>query len=106
MKTESKREAEKALVAQMIRLYCKKNHKCKQLCGECESLLQYAHFKSDKCPFIDSKTFCSSCKVHCYNAEMRGKIRMVMRFSAPRLLFCRPAAVLKHLIESIKEKQN
>lgn len=32
---------------------------------------------------METKTFCSNCKVHCYKPEMREKIRDVMRFPAP-----------------------
>ena len=36
---------------------------------------------------METKTFCSNCKVHCYKPEMRKKIRAVMRFSGPRMIF-------------------
>ena len=39
---------------------------------------------------MESKTFCSNCRVHCYCPDMREKIRMVMRFSGPRMLFYHP----------------
>ena len=26
----------------------------------------YARECSDKCPFMETKTFCSNCRVHCY----------------------------------------
>ncbi len=54
---------------------------------------------------METKTFCSNCKVHCYKPEMREKIRIVMRYSGPRMLFVHPVMCLKHLIESKKEKK-
>lgn len=72
MNTELKREREKKVVSQMIALYCKKNHKPKSgLCPVCAELDQYAKMRSDKCPFMERKTFCSNCKIHCYRPEMR-----------------------------------
>jgi hypothetical protein len=54
---------------------------------------------------METKTFCSNCKVHCYKPEMREKIREIMRFSGPRMIFYHPIMAIRHLIESKKEKQ-
>lgn len=105
-KTETKREREKRTVRQMIRLYCRKNHGTgKQLCPECQALLDYALLRSDRCPFMETKTFCSNCRVHCYKPEMREKIRLVMRFSGPRMLLSHPFLAIAHVVESRKEKK-
>jgi len=105
-KIESKREREKRTVSLMIRIYCKKKHGTKKgLCPECEALDAYARMRSDKCPFMETKTFCSNCKVHCYKADMREKIRAVMRFSGPRMIFSHPIMAIRHVIESKKEKR-
>lgn len=103
---QTKREREKELVSQMIALYCKKNHHTKKtLCPECAELQDYAVMRSDKCPFMETKTFCSNCKVHCYKPVMREKIREVMRFSGPRMLFHHPVVALRHVIETRAEKR-
>jgi hypothetical protein len=54
---------------------------------------------------METKTFCSNCKVHCYKPEMREKIKEIMRFSGPRMIFYHPIMAIRHLIESKKEKQ-
>lgn len=102
---ESKREKEKQVVGQMISIYCRKNHGGKNLCPECQALMDYALRRIDKCPFMETKTFCSNCKVHCYKPEMREKIRVVMRFSGPRMLFIHPIITIKHVMLSLKEKK-
>lgn len=100
-----KREREKQTVSLMIKIYCRKKHHTKSgLCEECAALNEYARLRSDKCPFMETKTFCSNCKVHCYKPEMREKIREVMRFSGPRMLFYHPVMAVQHLIESRREK--
>ena len=101
-----KREREKQVVALMISLYCrKKHHPLKgRLCPECEALLSYAHLRSDRCPFMKTKTFCSNCQVHCYKPEMREKIRQVMRFSGPRMLLYHPVLAVWHVVCSAREK--
>ena len=100
-----KREREKVIVSRMIALYCRKNHGGKTLCPDCAALDAYARQRSDKCPFMETKTFCSNCRVHCYQPEMREKIRAVMRFSGPRMLFHHPILAIRHMIESHKEKR-
>lgn len=105
MDTQSKREREKELVSQMIALYCQKNHGGRNLCPDCAALDAYARQRSDKCPFMETKTFCSNCRVHCYKPEMREKIRAVMRFSGPRMIFHHPVTAVRHVIETKKEKR-
>ena len=107
MDVQTKREREKTMVSEMIALYCRKIHgtKKEQLCEDCTALEAYARLRSDKCPFMETKTFCSNCRVHCYRPEMREKIRLVMRFSGPRMLFHHPVMAIRHVIESKKEKK-
>lgn len=89
----------------MILLYCRKHHHTgKRLCEECAQLEAYARERSNKCPFMETKSFCSNCKVHCYKPEMRDKIRRVMRFSGPRMIFHHPITAIRHLIDTRKEK--
>lgn len=103
-KVDSKREKEKQTVALMIRIYCRKKHGTKNnLCPDCEALSQYAINRSDKCPFMETKTFCSNCRVHCYKPEMREKMQKVMRYSGHRMIFYHPIMAIRHLIESKKE---
>ena len=105
MDIQTRREREKALVSQMIALYCKKNQGGRGMCPDCTALDVYARQRSDKCPFMENKTFCSNCRVHCYQPEMRQKIREVMRFSGPRMMFRHPVVVMRHMIETKKEKR-
>lgn len=105
MDVKTKREREKETVSLMIRLYCRKKHGSKQLCPDCAVLDIYARQRSDKCPFMETKTFCSNCKVHCYKKDMREKIREVMRFSGKRMIFHHPVMAIRHVIESKKEKK-
>ena len=86
-RTARKREKEKKMVSEMIALYCRKKHHTKGgLCSECTELKSYAESRSDHCPFMETKTFCSNCRVHCYKPQMREKIREVVRFSGPRMM--------------------
>lgn len=89
----------------MIEVYCKKKHKNIN-CPECKELKEYVSYRLSKCPFKENKTFCSNCKIHCYENLKREKIKEVMRFSGPRMIFYHPILAIKHLIETRKEKKN
>ncbi len=93
------------VVEEMIRLYCKGNHHTNVLCPECKELVEYAKQRSEKCPFMKDKTFCVNCRIHCYKPEMREKIRTVMRYSGPRMIFYHPILALWHVITSKQEKR-
>ena len=100
MKNKTSRiEKEKLVVKEMIELYCKKKEKNKELCEECKSLLDYAYKRLDHCKFGEYKSSCQKCPIHCYKKDMRERMRQVMRFSGPRMLFYHPVAALKHLLQ-------
>ncbi len=103
---QDKRQREKQMVSQMIALYCRRTHHTRgALCPDCAALNQYACARSDRCPFMETKTFCSNCRVHCYKPDMREKIRIVMRFSGPRMIFYHPIAAIRHVVETKREKK-
>ncbi len=98
MKTEKQTiEKEKRIIEQMIRLYCRRKEKNKILCTECKELLLYAQQRLDRCSFGEKKPTCRQCPIHCYKPGMKEKIRLVMRFSGPRMMLYAPIEVLKHL---------
>ena len=108
-KIEKKRQKEQYVVEEMIKLYCCKNHKGynrqeKKMCPVCQELSDYAKLRSEKCPFMENKTFCANCKVHCYKPQMREQIRAVMRFSGPRMILYHPVLAMWHVICSVREK--
>lgn len=106
MDTQTKREREKRMVSQMIALYCcKKHHTRGDLCPQCAALDAYAKMRADKCPFMETKTFCSNCRIHCYKPDMRAKIREVMRFAGPRMILHHPVAAIRHVVETKKEQR-
>ena len=105
MDVKTKRQREIETVSLMIAIYCRKKPGGKNLCPDCAALDAYARQRSDKCPFMETKTFCSNCKVHCYKKDMREKIRKVMRFSGPRMIFHHPVMAICHVTKSKKEKK-
>lgn len=103
-----KREKEKRTVELMISIYCRGKHKRGRngLCSECAELRDYAFSRTDHCPYIETKKFCSGCKTHCYKGDMREKIREVMRYSGPRMIIYCPGELIRHKIFEHKHKTN
>ena len=103
---QTKREREKRMVTQMIALYCRRNHRTRgALSPDCASLADYARSRSERCPFMETKTFCANCRVHCYKPAMREQIRAVMRWAGPRMLPVHPVLSVKHVAVTLKAKR-
>jgi len=96
---------EKETVQAMISLYCRAYHQPSgELCTDCQALSEYALLRIDRCPFNPDKPTCLNCPVHCYQVEMREKIRAVMRYSGPRMLLHHPILTVQHLIDGWRKK--
>lgn len=104
---EKKRKNEKQTMAVMVEIYCRKKHKSAKgsLCPQCQKLLSYACQRTDRCPFMETKTFCSACKIHCYSKDMQEQVRNVMRFSGPRMLLVHPLPALKHMMNTLQNRR-
>ena len=96
---------EKKTALAMIRLYCRDHHGSRggAFCPECRSLRDYAFCRLDRCPFGNDKPTCAKCPIHCYKPIMRERIRAVMRYAGPRMLFRHPVLALLHLIDGRRQ---
>ena len=100
-------EKEKALIPGMIRTYCHGHHgtRGKEICADCADLTEYALFRLGKCPLKENKKFCSFCRIHCYKPDYRVKIKAVMRYSGPRMLFTHPIFAIDHVVQMLQYKK-
>lgn len=97
---ERKRRSEQEMVRKMIEIYCRGRHKSRKgcLCPECEALAAYAHARTEHCPRMAEKTFCSACPRPCYKPQLREQMKQVMRYAGPRMLLHDPVAAVRHLV--------
>jgi hypothetical protein len=96
---------EQKTIETMVIDYCQKRHMTRNgLCLECDELLKYAISRLEKCSYQEGKTTCANCPVHCYGRDMREKIREVMRFSGPRMIFRHPVIALLHMKDGFRKK--
>ncbi|MCK5248396.1 MAG: nitrous oxide-stimulated promoter family protein [Spirochaetaceae bacterium] len=85
----------------MISLYCRKRHGSNNLCPECSELTEYAADRLANCPFGEDKPVCRDCLVHCYEPKFRERIREVMRYTGPRIIFRHPIIAFRHLLNRV-----
>lgn len=91
----------------MIRMYCRAKHIATGgadrgqggLCEGCSELLEYSLKRVEKCPFGERKPTCARCTVHCFRPAMRDGVRVVMRYSGPRMTYRHPYLAVRHLLD-------
>lgn len=103
----SRIEREKKTIRAMIAMYCGSHHSQKKgnLCGGCAAVESYALEKINRCPFINDKPTCVKCPVHCYMPEKREKVREIMRYAGPRMLFFHPVMAFFHVLDGLRDKK-
>jgi hypothetical protein len=90
----------------MVALYCHGKHGSDGLCQDCEELLSYSIKRLEACPLQADKPTCLRCQIHCYKPAMRDKVREVMVYSGPRMLFRHPLLALQHLSDERRGPQS
>ncbi|MBN2536073.1 MAG: nitrous oxide-stimulated promoter family protein [Spirochaetales bacterium] len=97
---------EKKTVKAMINIYCSAHHNQKNgLCSVCQGIFEYAESKIDCCKFKSRDLVCSECKVHCFRPEIREKIREIMKYSGPKMIWRHPVLALRYLKNKITSKR-
>jgi hypothetical protein len=88
------------LLGKFVEVYCEARHRgavraavalpaeleARLLCPECASFLQYAITKRLNCPLEAEKPTCKRCRIHCYDAPRREKVREIMSYVGRRLV--------------------
>jgi hypothetical protein len=93
-----RRARELKTIEAMIHMYCAHHHPGDTPCAECMDLFDYAQRRLERCVFGDAKPACANCVVHCYKADMREKIRQVMRWAGPRMMLRHPVLAVSHML--------
>ena len=84
----------------MVAIYCRAHHgRASPPCPECAELIDYALARLDRCPLGETKPTCAHCAIHCYKPSMRERVRAVMRYAGPRMIWRHPILALGHLFD-------
>jgi hypothetical protein len=96
-----RRARELKTIETMVRMYCRghRHQGGAPLCSDCGALFEYAKRRLERCVFGDAKPTCANCIVHCYKADMREQMRVVMRWAGPRMMLRHPVRAIVHLID-------
>ena len=89
----SRVEKDTKILEKFIQVYCDTKHKALEkteenginLCEECWDTLNYAVKRREVCP-LDPKPTCKNCEIHCYEPNMRQRIREIMRHSGMHMI--------------------
>jgi hypothetical protein len=97
-------------IGSMLRIWCRDHHRTQPradgLCGECTELLAYAGQRLAKCPYGEDKPTCAKCPVHCYKRAQRAKVREVMRYAGPRMLWRHPVQAMLHILDKLRRVEH
>ncbi|MFA7270519.1 MAG: nitrous oxide-stimulated promoter family protein [Sterolibacterium sp.] len=96
-----RRKRELKTIEVMMRMYCRGHHASNGdwLCPGCSALFDYATRRLARCVFGDAKPTCANCAVHCYSAEKREQVRLVMKWAGPRMLLRHPIRAVIHMLD-------
>lgn len=92
----------------MTQIYCQHHHGRQGggLCPDCDSLMQYAEKRLEKCPYGADKPTCANCPIHCYKPAQREEVREIMRFGGPRMTWRHPLRSLTHLYDKLRQVEH
>ena len=95
-----RRARELTIIKTMVGMYCRGHAHAGSapLCAECAALFDYATRRLERCVFGDAKPTCTNCTVHCYSADMREQVRLVMKWAGPRMAWRHPILSIHHLL--------
>lgn len=97
-------DRERRTIEAMIVCYCRGHHGTQaDLCADCEALLDYATLRLQRCPFGENKPTCVKCPIHCYQPEVRARVKDVMRYAGPRMIWRHPILALRHWLDAYRE---
>ncbi|MBF0105614.1 MAG: nitrous oxide-stimulated promoter family protein [Deltaproteobacteria bacterium] len=98
-------------IGAMVTIYCKDKHRgCWQpgcrICDECQAIINYATHRTLKCPLKKDKPACRYCTIHCYEENYRRRVREIMSYAGPRMLWRHPLLALLHLWDEHRSRKN
>jgi hypothetical protein len=94
-------EWERRTLLVMANMYCSAKHRNEggggdARCPSCAETLAYADARAASCRYGSRKPACSRCATHCYRADMRQRILLIMRYAGPRMPLRHPFLTLIH----------
>jgi hypothetical protein len=97
-------DRERRTIEAMIRMFCRDHHESRgAVCEDCAELMTYAEKRLEKCPYQEDKPTCTNCPIHCYKPDRREQVKVIMKYSGPRMIFKHPIFAIRHIIDGYKK---
>jgi hypothetical protein len=92
-------QRERKTIAAMFQIYCRQHHAGGGiLCAACQADLDYCLHRIDKCPYGEAKPACKNCVTHCYSSKMQERVKQIMRFAGPKMIWRHPLLAMWHML--------
>ena len=95
----------------MAQIYCSAHHDDNGLpkddhglCPDCAQAIAYSVERTRVCP-QEHQGNCEDCSIHCYQPEMRARIREIMAYAGPRMLAKHPVLTFFYLKKKLQKKR-
>lgn len=86
-------------IEKMILIYEKSHPATIDFPDQYQQLYKYAINRLEKCYYGENKPACKQCPIHCYQPKMREQMKVVMRWSGPKMLLRHPILAIRHLLD-------
>lgn len=71
------------------------------LCEECAATIKFTHDRASACPY-DHRGNCKDCAIKCNRGDQKERIKAIMRYAAPRMLFKHPLMTLEYVVKKLR----
>jgi predicted amidophosphoribosyltransferase len=99
-------QREHRTMSAMVGIYCRDHHGGDAPCAECQSFLDYAERRLEKCPYGEAKPTCARCPIHCYKPAQRERAKVVMRYAGPRMTLSHPWLAFLHVLDKLRRVEH
>ena len=102
----SNTEKDRRILEAIGRIYCKGNHAGRAkdaagMCPECRGVIEQTLARAEACPHGHEGN-CQDCATPCQRGEAQQRIKAIMRYAAPRMMFRHPLMALDYLRKKAK----
>ena len=105
MQSEQK---DRAILEAIGTIYCRAHHaECAQdaagLCPECREVVETTLAKAQTCPYGHSGN-CQDCDTQCQRGTSKQRVKAMMRYAAPRMVYRHPLMTLSYVSKKFKKR--
>jgi hypothetical protein len=91
------------ILEKMVQLYCRRQHRRRDLCEECQQLLKSSRMHLESCRFGSDKPVCANCSFHCFGHTGREKVKAVIGTARPHMVWRYPRLSLRHWLDGFHQ---